>query len=66
MNGMQLPGVALNDAEWKYGEGKPLGIMKTITDGSPDVTKGMVAWKNELGPSQIAQIVAYILSKGPK
>jgi cytochrome c oxidase cbb3-type subunit 3 len=62
LNGMVLPGVPLNDKEWKYG-GKPLEIMKTVTNGSPDITKGMIAWKDQLGPSEIAQVIAYILSK---
>ncbi len=71
-NGAKLPGVPLNDAEWKYG-GKPLEIMKTITDGPP-LTKpdgtpnpqlGMIAWNSQLSPAQITQIVAYILSKQP-
>ena len=62
MGGIQLPGLPLNDSEWKYG-GTPLEIMKIVTDGSPDVTKGMVAWKAQLSPSEIAQVVAYILSQ---
>ena len=69
-NGIKLPGIPLNDTEWKYG-GKPLEIMKTITDGppltNPDGTPnpplGMVAWNSQLSPAQITQIVAYILSK---
>ena len=64
LNGMALPGLPLNDTEWKYG-GNPLQIMKIVTDGSPDLTKGMIPWKSQLGPSEIAQIVAYILSKQP-
>lgn len=64
-NGPPYIGVALNDTEWKYG-GKPLEIMKTITNGSPDLTKGMIAWKLQLSPSEIAQVVSYILSKQPQ
>lgn len=60
--GVALPGVPLNDAEWKYGS-KPLEIMNIVTNGSPDVTKGMVAWSSQLSGSEIAQVVAYILSK---
>lgn len=63
-NGANLPGVSLTDAEWLYG-GKPLEIMSTITNGSPDVTKGMIAWSSQISPSQIAQVAAYILSKQP-
>ena len=65
LNGMALPGVPLNDAEWKYG-GRPLEIMSLITNGSPDPTKGMIAWKDQLGPSEIAQVVSYIISKQPQ
>jgi cytochrome c oxidase cbb3-type subunit 3 len=65
LGGIQLPGLPLNDTEWKYG-GKPLEIMNLVTNGSPDVTKGMIAWKTQLGPSEIAQVVAYILSKQPQ
>jgi cytochrome c oxidase cbb3-type subunit 3 len=61
MSGLKLPGVALNDSEWLYG-GEPLKIMGTITNGSPDITKGMIAWKSQLGPAETAQVVAYILS----
>lgn len=64
-NGPPYIGVALNDTEWKYG-GKPLEIMKTVTEGSPDLTKGMIAWKTQLGPGEIAQVVAYILSHQPR
>lgn len=64
LNGIQLPGLPLNDSEWKYG-GAPLAIMKIVTEGSPDVTKGMIAWKTQIGPTDIAQVVAYILSKQP-
>jgi len=63
-NGLELPGVPLNDSEWKYG-GKPLDIMKIVTEGSPDPTTGMVPWKGQLTPSEIAQVVAYVLSKQP-
>ena len=62
LGGIKLPGVPLNDAEWIYG-GQPLEIMHIVTNGSPDVTKGMIAWNTQLGPSEIAQVVSYILSK---
>lgn len=65
LNGAPLPGVPLNDTEWKYG-GAPLEIMKLVTEGSPDLTKGMIAWKTQLSASEIAQVVAYILSKQPQ
>lgn len=61
MGGVPLPGLPLNDAEWKYG-GKPSEILKIITKGSPDVTKGMVAWETVLGPTKCAEVAAYVLS----
>lgn len=64
-DGVALPGLPLNDAEWKYGS-KPLEIMNIVTNGSPDITKGMIAWNTQLSGSEIAQIVAYILSEQPK
>jgi len=64
-NGPPYVGAALNDTEWKYGA-KPLEIMKVVTDGSPDITKGMIAWKTQLSAAEIAQVVAYILSKQPQ
>lgn len=60
----KLPGVSLIDEEWKYGN-NPLSIMKIVTDGSPDISKGMIAWKTQLAPTDIAQVVSYILSKQP-
>ncbi|MDF1657714.1 MAG: cbb3-type cytochrome c oxidase N-terminal domain-containing protein [Verrucomicrobiales bacterium] len=62
MGGIKLPGVALIDDEWLYGA-EPLNIMEIVTNGSPDVTKGMIAWNTQLSPAEIAQVVAYILSK---
>ncbi len=63
-SGPQYVGLPLDDSEWKYG-GTPLEVMKVVTEGSPDKTKGMIAWKEQLGGNQIAEIVAYILSKHP-
>jgi len=60
--GVPLPGVPLNDEEWKYGS-EPLEIMNIVTNGSPDVTKGMIAWSAQLSPSEIAQVVSYVLSQ---
>lgn len=61
IGGAKLPGLPLNDAEWKYG-GKPLEIFKTVTKGSPDPTTGMIAWEPQLGGVKVAEVVAYILS----
>ncbi len=60
-DGVQLPGLPLNDAEWKYG-GKPLEIFNIVTNGSPDKTKGMVAWEPALGANKVAEVVAFVLS----
>jgi cytochrome c oxidase cbb3-type subunit 3 len=54
-------GPSLVDAEWLYG-GSPTEIKKIVLDGSPDVTKGMVAWESILGDRRISEVVAYILS----
>ncbi len=64
MGDVQLPGVSLVDAEWLFGS-EPLKIMNTVTNGSPNIEKGMIAWKTQLAPTDIAQVVAYILSKQP-
>ncbi len=61
LNGVNLPGEPLNDDEWKYG-GKPMEVFAIVKNGSPDVTKGMVAWESLLGPKKVAEVVAYIMS----
>lgn len=61
MSGVKLPGEPLNDTEWKYG-GKPMEIFNIVKNGSPDPTKGMVAWEPSLGPKKVAEVVAYVLS----
>ena len=59
--GAGLAGVSLVDAEWKWGN-NPMSVYKVVTDGSPDKTKGMQAWVNELGPKKVTQVVAFVLS----
>ena len=59
--GVKLAGVSLVDAEWKWGN-NPMSVYKVVTDGSPDKTKGMQSWVNELGPQKVSQVVAYLLS----
>ncbi|MEM7146014.1 MAG: cbb3-type cytochrome c oxidase N-terminal domain-containing protein [Verrucomicrobiota bacterium] len=61
LNGTPLPGVPLDDSQWKYCR-KPTDVFNIITKGSPDVTKGMVAWDAILGPKKIAETTAFILS----
>ncbi|MEZ5299426.1 MAG: cbb3-type cytochrome c oxidase N-terminal domain-containing protein [Verrucomicrobiales bacterium] len=59
--GTKLPGEPLNDSTWKYG-GNPLDVLNIVTNGSPDVTKGMVAWGPTLGDKKVAEVVSYVLS----
>ncbi len=65
-------GLSLVDGEWKYGD-KPKEIFKLINEGSPADSKGMaptgakmVPWGGTYSPKQIAQLVAFIISKNPK
>ena len=63
-SGNKLPGLPLNDAEWKYG-GSPLlptNIFKIVKEGSPDKTSGMQSWVADIGPKGVADVVAYVLS----
>lgn len=62
MAGAKLPGEPLDDALWKYGEGKPMGVFELVMKGSPDKTKGMVAFESQLGAKGVVEVVAYILS----
>ena len=59
--GVKLPGLPLNDKEWKYGA-KPMDIFKVVSKGSPDASKGMIAWEPQFGGVKVAEVVAYILS----
>jgi cytochrome c oxidase cbb3-type subunit 3 len=59
---MKLPGLPLNDTEWKHG-GNPLQILNLIRKGAPDVTKGMPAWEPQLGLNRVVEVAAFILSK---
>jgi len=61
MGGVALPGLPLDDGEWKYG-GTPSDVLRIIAKGSPDITKGMVAWETVLGPTKCAEVTAYVLS----
>jgi len=62
-----LPGLPLNDGEWKFG-GKPMDIYKLIHDGSPPESEGhngakMQAWGPTLGTSRVADVAAYVISQ---
>jgi len=65
-----LPGLPLNDGEWKFG-GKPMEIFKLINEGSPPESTGyngakMQVWGQTLSPKQIAEVTAYLVSKLPE
>ena len=59
--GVKLPGLPLNDTEWKHG-GTPTQIFKLVRKGAPDVTKGMPAWEPTLGVKRVSEAVAFVLS----
>lgn len=52
-------GPNLTDAYWIHG-GRPLQILKTVTNGIPE--KGMVPWAGQLGPPRVQKVVAYVLT----
>jgi cytochrome c oxidase cbb3-type subunit 3 len=54
-------GQALNDGEWRWGH-DPMDIHSVVEFGSPDPMAGMQAWGRQLGPRQVAAVVAYVLS----
>jgi cytochrome c oxidase cbb3-type subunit III len=58
-DGQGLVGPNLTDRYWVHG-GKPTDIMRTVTDGVPD--KGMVAWGNLLGPTNVQNVVAHVMT----
>ena len=61
LNGTKLPGQPLHDQEWKYG-GTPTEIFTIVRKGSPDITKGMLAWETVLGMQRVSEVVAFVLS----
>jgi cytochrome c oxidase cbb3-type subunit 3 len=58
--GTKLPGLPLNDKEWKHG-GNPTQLLTIVRKGAPDITKGMASWE-ALGIQKVTEVVAYILS----
>lgn len=58
-DGSGTVGPNLTDAYWVHG-GKPLQILNTVTYGVPD--KGMVAWRDQLGPARVQKVVAFLLT----
>lgn len=65
INGAKLPGLPLNDKEWKHG-GSPLQVLAVVRKGSPDISKGMPPWEPQLGLTRVVEVVAFILSKHEK
>ncbi|WAC21406.1 c-type cytochrome [Luteolibacter sp. SL250] len=62
---VNLPGLSLKDAEWKYGA-KPMDIFRIINEGTPADSPGhngakMQAWGQTLPPLQVAQITAFLI-----
>ena len=69
-NVVPLPGLALNDGEWKFGK-KPMDLFKLINEGSPADSDGyngakMQPWNQQLNPKQVAEVVAYLINKLPE
>ena len=56
-----LIGPNLTDAHWLHG-GEPEQIHKTVAQGAPDPTKGMVAWLPQLGAFKCQQVTAFLLT----
>ena len=50
-------GPNLTDDFWLHG-GKLTDIYRTVTEGVP--AKGMLAWKNQLGPAQILSVASFV------
>jgi cytochrome c oxidase cbb3-type subunit 3 len=59
MDGGGLVGPNLTDEYWIHG-GSLQNIFKTVKYGVPD--KGMISWKDQLTPMQMAQVSNYILT----
>lgn len=58
-NGGGLVGPNLTDDYWIHG-GTPMDIHKVVTEGV--TAKGMAAWGNQLGPTRVNNVVAYVLT----
>lgn len=66
---VNLPGRPLTDGQWTY-SGKPMDIFKLINEGTPATSPGfngakMEPWGQKLTPVEIAQLVAFIITKVP-
>jgi cytochrome c oxidase cbb3-type subunit 3 len=63
--GQKLLGLPLTDTEWKHG-GNPMDVFNIITNGAPDLSKGMIAWKAMMTPGDIAKVTAFVMSHHEK
>jgi cytochrome c oxidase cbb3-type subunit 3 len=63
LGGAPLPGLPLNDAEWKYGN-QPMDVFRMVSKGSPDKTQAiqMPPWEAVLSPADIAKVSAFVMS----
>ena len=63
MSGTKLPGLPLHDKDWKYGN-TPMSMFRMVSKGTPDKTAPvqMPPWEQVLGPSDIAKVIAFVLS----
>lgn len=52
-------GPNLTDDYWIHG-GAPLDLHRIVVDGVP--AKGMAAWGNQLGPTRVQNVVAYMIT----
>jgi cytochrome c oxidase cbb3-type subunit III len=52
-------GPNLTDDHWIHG-GAPLDLHRIVVEGVP--AKGMAAWGNQLGPTRVQNVVAYMLT----
>jgi len=57
--GEGLVGPNFTDDYWIHG-GRPEDLLKVVNDGVVD--KGMLSYKSQLSPTQISDVIAYILS----
>ena len=58
-DGRGLVGPNLTDGVWVHGC-EPMQMYKVVTDGI--AAKGMPAWMNQLGPTRVQAVVAYVMT----